>query len=262
LGGNGTVVFGNNGNYDYNALRLLYGDTTLTIGPGITVRGQRGAIGDATDYGGSVANVGVVNQGTIQADVSGGTITINAQPFSNQGTLAATLGTVSLSGTYALASGTLEFGLSTTNSFGKISFSGNVPLGGTMSAILLGGFLPTSSNSFPVLIYGSYTGAFANTELPLGVLWQTNYGPTIFSLTVTGVRPVLKPIVNSSAEFLLQFTGSTNNIYSVLASTNLTLPLSNWATLGTASLLSNSLYQFIDAKSTNFPARFYMLRSP
>ena len=35
--------------------------------------------------GAAPANVAVINQGMISADVSGGTITINAQPFSNQG---------------------------------------------------------------------------------------------------------------------------------------------------------------------------------
>jgi hypothetical protein len=150
-----------------------------------------------------------------------------------------------------LAGGVLEFGLSSASQFGKISISGNANLGGTVSAILLGGFVPVPTNSFSVLTYGSYTGAFANTELPSNILWQTNYGPTTFTLTVSGARPVLTPIVNKSAQFLLQFTGSTNNIYTVLASTNLALSFSNWTTLGNASLLSNTLYQFIDSNSMN-----------
>ena len=54
LSGNGTVVFGNQTsnsgwpNYYklyYNALRLADADTTLTLGAGITVRGQNGEIG-------------------------------------------------------------------------------------------------------------------------------------------------------------------------------------------------------------------------
>jgi hypothetical protein len=263
LGGNGTVVFGDNGN-GYDALFLVYNGTTLTIGSGITVHGQIGFLGYNGGAWGAAQDISIVNQGIISADGNGGTITINALPFVNSGIVAATVGTMTLSGSVNLTSGTLEFGLSSTSSFGKINISGNFNFGGTVSAILLGDFVPVPTNSFSVLSYGygSYTGAFANTELPSNIIWQTNYSPTTFTLTVSGVRPVIKPIVNQSEPFLLQFTGSTNNIYTVLASTNLAIPLSNWATLGNASLLSNTLYQFIDTNSTNFPERFYMLRSP
>ena len=81
LGGSGTVVFGDNASY--NALRLADGGTTLTIGSGITVEGQNGTIGYSSAWGGP-QNVSVVNQGVISADVSGGTISIEAQPFINQ----------------------------------------------------------------------------------------------------------------------------------------------------------------------------------
>ena len=77
LSSNGTVVFGNSAN---NNLWLANAGTTLTNGAGITIRGQTGTIG----YGGA-PNVAVINQGTISADVSGGTITVNAQSFNNQG---------------------------------------------------------------------------------------------------------------------------------------------------------------------------------
>ncbi len=232
----------------------------------MTVEGQNGTIGYSSVYGGP-ENVSVVNQGVISADVSGGTIVVDAEPFQNNGTLAATLGTATLAGSFNLAGGTLEFGLSSTNSFGKIQISGSAALAGTVAATLLNGFMPAVSNSFPVLTYGSFTGAFTNTELPSGFVWQTNYGPTTFTLTVSGttvsgISPVLKPILNPSGQFLLQFTGSTNAEYTVLASTNLAVPLSNWVSLGNASVLSNTLYQFIDTNSTNFPARFYILRSP
>ncbi len=259
LGGTGTVVFGDNPTY--NAVRLADAATTLTIGLGMTVEGQNGTIGYSSPWGGP-QNVSVVNQGVISADVSGGTILMDAEPFDNNGTLAATLGTAALDGSFNLASGTLEFGLSNTNTFGKIQISGSAALAGTVAATLLNGFMPAVSNSFPVLTYGSFTGAFTNTELPSGFVWQTNYGPTTFTLTVSGISPVLKPIVNPSGQFLLQFTSSTNAEYTVLASTNLAVPLSNWVTLGNASVLSNTLYQFIDTNSTNFPARFYILSSP
>ncbi len=95
LGGNGTVVFGGYngwGSGSANALHLAYSGTTLTLGPGITVRGQTGMIGAAAYPWNSPANVALINQGTISADVAGGQITINAQPFSNQGNVTVSAG--------------------------------------------------------------------------------------------------------------------------------------------------------------------------
>ena len=88
LMGNGTVVFGIDGdNYVY----LVDSGTTLTFGPGITVHGQNGNIGNG--------NGSVVNQGTISADVAGGTITIFAQPFTNQGLVESVAGKLNIAGT-------------------------------------------------------------------------------------------------------------------------------------------------------------------
>ena len=88
--------YGNN----YNALFLANAGTTLTIGPGITIRGQNGTIGYSTYWGGP-QNVSVINQGTISCDVSGGTIVVEAQPIVNQGLIQGINGgTASLSGTF------------------------------------------------------------------------------------------------------------------------------------------------------------------
>ena len=82
LGGNGTVVFGNQG--ACNVLRVDTAGTTLTIGPNVTVRGHSGQIGQSTSCVGTPANVSVINQGLISADTAGGTISIRAQSFTNQ----------------------------------------------------------------------------------------------------------------------------------------------------------------------------------
>ena len=71
---------------------LANGGTTLTIGPGITIRGQNGCFGAGNGFVGGPGNVSVINQGTHLGDVSGGTINVNAQPVVNQGVLAASNG--------------------------------------------------------------------------------------------------------------------------------------------------------------------------
>ena len=72
LGGSGTVVF--SGNTSTDSLGLSSG--TLTIAAGVTVQGQNGYVGYSPVIGTSPSSITVVNQGTIQADASGGTITV------------------------------------------------------------------------------------------------------------------------------------------------------------------------------------------
>ncbi len=96
------MVFGNEtygfGFITANALRLPIGGTTLTIGEGITVRGQNGFVGYSGYYVGP-QNVSVVkSKRTISAEVAGGIISINAQPFSNQGVVESAAGTLLLAG--------------------------------------------------------------------------------------------------------------------------------------------------------------------
>ncbi|HWN96829.1 MAG TPA: hypothetical protein VNT99_17505, partial [Methylomirabilota bacterium] len=79
LGGSGSVLFGNSG---CNALRVTLGATTLTNR--VLIHGLNGQVGYSTCAGGP-QNVGVVNEGTISADVNAGTITVRAQPFINNG---------------------------------------------------------------------------------------------------------------------------------------------------------------------------------
>ena len=72
LGGAGTVVFGKNGSNFLGNYKGYYWDSTsytLTIGPGIVVRGSNGTLGDQND---GYRNDTIINQGTIAADDSGG----------------------------------------------------------------------------------------------------------------------------------------------------------------------------------------------
>ena len=81
LSGSGSVRFGLSG---CNALRVLLGGTTLTNR--VLIHGNNGQLGYVPGCFGGPVNVSLVNQGTISADVNGGTITIRAQPFINSGT--------------------------------------------------------------------------------------------------------------------------------------------------------------------------------
>ena len=62
--------------------------------------------------------------------------------------------------------------------------------------------------------------------------------------------------------FGFQFTNLAGASFTALASTNLTLPLSNWTVLGPITDSPPGQYHFSDPQSTNNPHRFYRVRSP
>jgi hypothetical protein len=98
------------------------------------------------------------------------------------GTVKPVSGTLSFS---SLAqSGTLSFPIASATAFGKVSVTGAFALGGALTVATTGGYVPPNGTSFPILTYGSYSGAFAakNLDYPTGTFVE-NYAPT--SLTVS-----------------------------------------------------------------------------
>ncbi len=75
----GGIVFeGNTG------ILSVEGNSTLTLGPDMVVRGKSGTIGQAVFAGGTNK---IINQGRISADVAGGTLTLRPTQFENTGIL-------------------------------------------------------------------------------------------------------------------------------------------------------------------------------
>ncbi len=242
LGGNGTVIFGNHGNaYDgcMNTLALVDGGTTLTIGPGITIQGGLGAIGYDSCVG--PGNVSVINQGTISADVPGGTIYLNAQPFNNQGVIGATNG-----GTLLVAGSCINSG-SLGGSGGTVNFSGGLDnQAGTQtntdSTIISGNFTNGAGQTLIFDAPGTITGFLDNQGgqvLVNGSNQLTLNGGTIRGGTV---------VATNGASLVVQGGGSTldgvtvNGVldvgYSSSATVNLTV--TNGLTLNGTALVGSA----------------------
>ena len=62
--------------------------------------------------------------------------------------------------------------------------------------------------------------------------------------------------------FQLSFTNLDGLSFTVLATTNLALPLTNWTVLGTPVESPPGQYQFTDPQATNKATRFYRVSSP
>jgi hypothetical protein len=75
--------------------------------------------------------------------------------------------------------------------------------------------------------------------------------PTPIAITLTDVR------VLGSGAFQFAYANGTSQSYTVYTSTN----LAAWSPIGGATQISPGLYQFTDPTATNFPRRFYQLRS-
>jgi hypothetical protein len=135
----GTVVVGGTGVINLNApgARLsIEGAGTTTLASGLTVRGQ-GNVGTALFAGG---NNTLINNGTITADVAGGTLTI---------TRPANAGTVQGTGTLQANGGRLEIATSSPVAQGRLV------VGGAGSSVDL--------NANNLTLTGSYTNALAGS---------------------------------------------------------------------------------------------------
>ena len=76
------------------------------------------------------------------------------------------------------------------------------------------------------------------------------------------LKNVVAKLGNGSVSFTL--TNYSDMSFTVLGSTNLALPFSQWSNLGTVleSPLGSGQYPFTDTQATNFDRRFYTVESP
>jgi N-acetylneuraminic acid mutarotase len=79
--------------------------------------------------------------------------------------------------------------------------------------------------------------------------------PTVTAINLTDPQMV-------TGGFQLAFNNLPNATFTVIATTNLLLPNSDWTVLGRATEVSPGLYRFVDLGATNDNQRFYRVRSP
>jgi hypothetical protein len=210
------------------------GNITCDNSPVIDNYGLWNSQADSSLFGRqSSGNTVINNFGTIRKSAGSGTTSFASNTlFTNTGTVDVQTGTFGLVGSFSLTDGTLNFGINNSNNFGSISISGNAVLGGTMSVNLNNLYAPRANSSFAVLSYNSRIGAFANYNLPAGLVWTNNYGNTVFSLLVTSVVPVQlseAATKQNGTIFSFTFVAVPGQIYQIQYTTN--LAPANWLNL-------------------------------
>ena len=67
--------------------------------------------------------------------------------------------------------------------------------------------------------------------------------------------------MSGCGSFRFGLSNAAGASFTVWATTNIALPLSNWTLLGPATEFSPGQYRFTYPNATNYPQRFYRLRS-
>ena len=203
------------------------------------------------------------NCGTVRKDGGGITAFDSNTTFNNVGKTDVQKGQVALAGSCSLTNGTLNVGICGPSQFGSIDFPNGVELAGRLSANLRNHYMPAVSNSFPVVVYGSETGAFTSLSLPplsSGLGWQTNYTSTTFTLSVV-VAPALQLSAGlkvSGSSMSLSWYGLLGQTYQVQCTTN--LAPANWVDLDGPITGTNGPITVLDSISTN-PQDYYRIQS-
>jgi hypothetical protein len=73
---------------------------------------------------------------------------------------------------------------------------------------------------------------------------------------------LLHPTRLPNGSFQFEFAGTSGESYATVATTNISLPQSNWTALGPISEVSPGQFTFTDSAATNHPQRFCRVRSP
>ncbi|HEU5395797.1 MAG TPA: autotransporter-associated beta strand repeat-containing protein, partial [Verrucomicrobiae bacterium] len=241
--------------------------------------------GSFTLTGANTYNGGtIVNGGTLFVNNTSGSGTgTNAVTVNDSGTLGGTgfiFGPVTVNSGGAVAPGTngvgqltlksnlilnggaaLNFDVGTAGD--KLAVSNALALNGIINVNGVAGFGP---GTFTVMTYG---GALSGT-LPMVVGKPAGYSIVANTNTAGQIRLVVQPFVPpaiSSVKFIgnkiiLNGTGSTNDFYYVLTSTNVALPLAEWTTLSTNRFGADGTFHFTNAFDASLPQSIYRVEMP
>jgi fibronectin-binding autotransporter adhesin len=173
------------------------------------------------------------------------------------------VGLLTVNGTIALSGNTIMDLDPADGTNDVLKSDSTITYGGTLSLTNLSGPL-TNGSSFKLFSASGYLGSFANITPATpgsGQAWDTSALRTAGTIKVVGTTP---PTIGSIAVVgtnivMSGSNGVASNPYYVLASTNVTLPPSNWSRIATNTFDGNGRFAFTNSLIPHMPQRFYRL---
>jgi hypothetical protein len=118
-----------------------------------------------------------------------------------------------------------------------------------------------STNSFTSLPVWNFPPGWA-----LATVVVNGIPSTSSMVNITVPIPAATTLIDSrtltNGSFQFSFTNSVGALFGVLATSNVSVPLSNWTALGGVTEVAPGQFQFTDAQTANNSQRFYRLCSP
>ena len=137
--------------------------------------------------------------------------------------------------------------------------------GGTLTVTNIDGAL-TAGQSFQLFPGGSYSGAFSTINLPTlgkGLAWSNNLLNSGTLQVVATNQPRIANVVLSGTKLIFSGTnGVASELYTVLSSTNLAFPLSQWTPVLTNNFDNNGNFSVTNTLTPNTLQNFYILQIP
>ncbi len=173
------------------------------------------------------------------------------------------IGTLTFNGSPTFQSGSTSFFKLNPSALtsDQVSGLGNVTFGGTLVLSNTTATPYVSGNSFTLFAASGYQGSFA-AIVPAtpgaGLLWDTNSLALNGSIAVVAAPHFIGGSTLLDGNFQLTFSGPVGRPYTLLASTNVALSLTNWIPIANGSIDTDP-FTVSDLTATNFPRRFYSI---
>jgi T5SS/PEP-CTERM-associated repeat protein len=147
-----------------------------------------------------------------------------------------------------------------------VQVSGTITYGGSLVVTNVGPSVLSGGDRFQLFAAGGYAGSFSPVILPQlspGLTW-TNKLLLDGSIEVLGrPSPHFANVIQSGTNVVISGAGGpTNATYFVLASTNITLPLTNWTRILTNTIDGSGNFTFTTPLTPGLSQRFYVLLVP
>jgi hypothetical protein len=213
--------------------------------------------------GQTLAGIGTVNGSLV---VSAGAILSPAGTNTTIGITSGTNATGTITATNAVTlNGTTVIKLNGSGVNDQVQAGAGITYGGSLNLVNISGSPLAAGNSFQIASAASYTGLFASITPATpgaGLAWDTSQLNIGFLNVVSGpVQPVISSTRVLGGNLIFSGTGgTTNGNYSVLTTTNITTPQTNWTALVTNSFDANGAFSVTNAISAGTPQRFYRLK--